>query len=810
MDISLPKCLRLVNPVMRPVIRAASLSTISRASLSSTRPTKNSQRAFFNSSPIPSVRKLSTKPNEAALKAHFDLPYPISSISKQTLATFPLFLFPPLTSPEAFQRLTERTIVHSAALVNRICSAVDDPSGKELRLVVKNLDRLSDVLCGVIDLCELVRNVHPDKLWVSESEKTYEALCSFMNKLNTSKELYDTLVKTVSHTFSGNPLSAAERRVAHAFLSDFERSGIHLSPAVRAKFVEHSDNISSFGRDFLNTASTGPPSTPLIEIPEPERLLGGLSSSFVSSLSRPKRNGPAVVVPGSWEAQMIGRFAENEEARRLVYLGSMREDKERVQVLEALLRERAELAHVLGKETWGEVALSDKMAKTPRNVLGFLTSLAVHHRPAAAADVAMLQQLKGLAYAHGRTTSLPPFYAWDRDHYAEIYTSSLASPSLPSITPYFSTGTAMYGLSHILSKLYGISFQPVSVQNGEVWHPSVRRLDVIGESGKAIGVIYCDLFSREGKPASGAAHFTVRCSKRVDDDDFAGDGLPEGWDEKYGKGMETEGEELEGRKGKYQLPVVVLTTDVGTVSEGNPALLGWNDLETLFHEMGHAIHSMLGQTEFHNVSGTRCPTDFVELPSILMEHFVSSPAVLSTFATHHHTSKPLPLPLIESHIQLNQSLKALETHSQILMALLDQKYHSIRHGDGVDSTGIWNDLQKNLGVIPPVIGTAWQTQFGHLYGYGATYYSYLFDRAIAGKVWSSLFAKPQDSEGFNGDAECVLSRKGGEIFKDKLLKWGGGKDPWEMVGDVIGGNEGEVVAKGNEQAMELVGKWMIE
>ncbi|OXH64855.1 mitochondrial intermediate peptidase 1, partial [Cryptococcus neoformans] len=686
------------------------------------------------------------------------------------------------------------------------------PDPAELRHVVKNLDRLSDVLCGVIDMCELVRNVHPDPRWIEETEKTYETLCSFMNELNTNRGLYDALIATVSHKFPGNPLSPAELKVAQTFLSDFERSGIQLPPSVRAKFVRHSDNILALGRTFLSSVSAGPSTDTPIEIPEPDVLLAGLSPKFVASLPRKKRRGPVLLAPGSWEAQMIGRYADNEEARRLVYIGSMREDKDRVHVLETMLKERAELAHVLGKETWGHVALSDKMAKTPQNVLQFLTSLATHHRPSAAADVAALQRLKALSTVSRTGSQLPTVYAWDRDHYAEQYAASLLpNGSLPPITPYFSVGTAMSGLSQMLSRLYGISFKPVSVSHGEVWHPSVRRLDVMDEHGKRIGVIYCDLFSRPGKPSAGAAHYTVRCSRRVDDDPLEGDGLPPGWDQHLGKGMEVKGEALHGKEGRYQLPIVVLTTDFGTVEESGPALLGWNDLETLFHEMGHAIHSMIGQTEFHNVSGTRCATDFVELPSILMEHFISSPAVLSTFATHYTTHEPLPIPLIQAHLQLDQSLKALETHSQILMALLDQKYHSIKHGEQLDSTRVWNELQSQVGVIPPVRGTAWQTQFGHLYGYGATYYSYLFDRAIAGKIWSSLFARGcTNSNNAAAAAADILSREGGEAFKEKVLKWGGGRDPWEMVGDVIGGAEGEQVARGDEKAMELVGRWMIK
>jgi len=185
-----------------------------------------------------------------------------------------------------------------------------------------------------------------------------------------------------------------------------------------------------------------------------------------------------------------------------------------------------------------------------------------------------------------------------------------------------------------------------------------------------------------------------------------------------------------------------------------------------------------------------------------MEHFVSDPSVLSLFATHFATGQPLSMELFNAHLNLQRSLAALETHGQIVMAILDQKYHSLQPGAELanfDSTKVHYDLQKDIGVIPPVEGTAWQTQFGHLYGYGATYYSYLFDRAIAGKVWSTLFNHTPDGS---------VSREGGEVFKEKVLKWGGGKDPWEMVGSVIGGKEGEMVSRGDKAAMGLVGGWL--
>ncbi|WVN85278.1 uncharacterized protein L203_100423 [Cryptococcus depauperatus CBS 7841] len=757
-----------------------------------------------------------TRTNVEPIKAHFDLPLPVTNHLIPTIdhGQKGLLLYPSLSSPQSLRRLTERTLVHGAAIVSRIIRAPQDPTTKELRLVIKNLDRLSDLLCGVIDMCEMIRNVHPDKAWVDESEKAYSVLCGFMNELNANKDMYESLSKTVSHPYANNPLSPAELRVAETFLSDFERSGIRLPPQARERFIKHSDTLLSLGRSFLSSALSGSTPTPPIEITNPHHLLVGLGRQFVDSLPRKHLDGPALVAPGSWEAHMISRYARDGEARRLVYTGSMRKDEGRIRVLEDMLKKRAELADVLGKKNWAEVVLEDKMAKNPENVMKFLNSLNQHHLPVAKSDLAKLQRKKASALTgnhydphNPRTSHLPPFYAWDKDYYGDRHISSLHPSGSPSsFSPYFSVGTALSGLSQIFTKLYGISFRPVDTLLGETWHPSVRRLDIVDEMEGTIGFIYCDLYSRPGK-SPGAAHFTVRCSRRVDDDDLEGDGLPENWGFAYGPGLEVEGKAVPGRQGRYQLPIVALSADFGTVEEDRPALLSWNDLETLFHEMGHAIHSMVGRTEFHNVSGTRCATDFVELPSIFMEFFVSSPQILATFATHFSTGEPLPTPLIQAHLSVNQALAALETQSQITMALLDQRYHALRHRDPTfDSTSIWHQLQREVGVTDPVPETAWQIQFGHLYGYGATYYSYLFDRAIAGKIWSTLFAHP----GTKTDSREILTRERGEEFKNKVLKWGGGKNPWEMVGDIVGGQEGEYVSKGDERALAIVGSWMIK
>ena len=201
---------------------------------------------------------------------------------------------------------------------------------------------------------------------------------------------------------------------------------------------------------------------------------------------------------------------------------------------------------------------------------------------------------------------------------------------------------------------------------------------------------------------------------------------------------------------------------------------------------------MIGRTEYQNVSGTRCATDFVELPSILMEHFLTSPRVLALFGASTKRADVDPV----TSIHHEDPCRSIDTHGQILLAVLDQTYHSRAAMDpSFDSTAALAKLHDKRGLLPYVPGTSWQTQFGHLFGYGATYYSYLFDRAIAARVWRELFAHDP------------LNRETGERYKKEVLRHGGGEDPWTMLGSLLGAPE---LAGGDERAMREVGRWRIE
>ncbi|KAF8640549.1 hypothetical protein AX17_000211 [Amanita inopinata Kibby_2008] len=709
----------------------------------------------------------------------FDHPKP--SLSFSPVSATGLFGHPTLTQPHSLISLADATVVRAQLLTERILRAPE--SREELKKVVKNLDRLSDMLCGVIDLAELVRNAHPDRMWVDAANHAYETLCEFMNVLNTHVGLYEVLKLVLSDPSIVRTLSPEAYQTALIFWRDFEKSAINLPPEQRQKFVSLSSEVLTLGRKFLEGVSAARPPTPI----KPSELSGlkdkGLGVRLQLQAQFTQRD--LLVYPGSLQAQMIMRAAPEEEPRRRVYIAANSSTREQIEVLESLLRKRAELARLVGRESYAHMTLEDKMAKSPDNVQYFLKALMDHTRPFARRALRTLSMRK---QAHHGLTTLPIIQAWDRDFYCPP-----EPPAPPIPLPPLTLGTVFMGLSRLFKHLYGISLRPVTPTWGEVWHTDVQKLEVVDEDYGIIGWIYADLFARRGK-ASGAAHYTVRCSRRTDDDDETADGTIEGQEWRIHESQQFEAVKrhlLPGQDGIYQLPLVVLLCEFArpTLARG-PTTLEWHEVLTLFHEMGHAMHSMIGRTEYQNVSGTRCATDFVELPSILMEHFLTSPTVLSLFDA---SSASVPRQIGNSH---EDPCHYIDTYSQILLAALDQVYHSPIVLDAMfDSTAELAELHHRNGLIPYVCSTSFQTQFGHLFGYGATYYSYLFDRAIASRTWRNLFS--------NGP----LDRETGNKLKQGVLRFGGGKDPWKLVSTLLDIPQLEM---GDAEAMRQIGYWRIE
>uniref|UniRef100_A0A8C2ENK0 Mitochondrial intermediate peptidase n=1 Tax=Cyprinus carpio TaxID=7962 RepID=A0A8C2ENK0_CYPCA len=385
--------------------------------------------------------------------------------------------------------------------------------------------------------------------------------------------------------------------------------------------------------------------------------------------------------------------------------------------LDELLACRHELATLVGYESFAHRALKGTMAKTPGKIIR-----------ATSKDFKMMKEMKKKTH-----TTNPEVMPWDHAYLSSAIRTEMFNIDPSIYSPYFSLGACMEGLNCLFTQLLGVYFQAEQPKMGELWSEDVRKLAVVHETEGVLGYIYCDFFRRPDKPHQ-ALHFLI-CVLRDD--------------------------------GVYQLPVVVLMLSLPPPSGRTPSLLTPSMVENLFHEMGHAMHSMLGRTHYQHVTGTRCSTDFAEVPSILMEYFASDYRVLSQFARHYQTGEPLPENLVSRLCESKRVCSAADTQLQIFYAALDQVYHG--KPQYRSTTDILREMQEKFYGLPYVNDTAWQLRFSHLVGYGAKYYSYLMSRAVASMVWRQCFL--QDP----------FSRVMGERYRREMLAHGGSKEPVLMV-----------------------------
>lgn len=650
-----------------------------------------------------------------------------------------LFGNPQLTSPRGFTKFTNDSLNKARTLTSELLSG--QVPQKEC---ITRLDVLSDVICKVVDMAAFVRLSHPDERMLKATDDAHQLMFDFMNQLNTSHELYDM----VCNVLKTEELTPEERRVGEILKHDFEKTGLQFKNPDNL-FVQCSNVVSNLGQEFLQNIS---PAVPYLTLNS--RELQGFNPSILKQLAT--FTGKVQLPLDSQLGDLALQTVENRETREKIWRAMKSSSQEQVDILTSILTHRHGLAVASGYSSFASYELSDKLMENPENVSKFLDTLSDTIKPKAMKELETITPV-GL--------ELEP---WDHTYYVSKQNSSKRGQIRDSLSSYFSLGNVLQGISDTCEKLFGIRFEPGKVATGEMWSPEVRRLDVY-QGNTRIGMIYCDLFQREGKSPY-PAHFTIQCSRQV---------WPWETDEYNSPNLEVR--ETSTGVEKFQLPIIALVCDFWV--QNGRCLLSFTEVQTLWHEMGHAVHSMIGRTHLHNVSGTRCATDFVELPSILMEKFSSAPQVLATYARHYETGNPLPMNLFNKYQALSTSTENWETYHQILLSLIDQRLHSRLAGKpDFNTDAVVRDLIKHYSLFPNVFSRSY-AQFGHLVSYGATYYSYLLDRCLANIIWDKLFAKDP------------LSAEGGEIYKNSVLKWGGSRPPQDCIREVIGDVGFDEIAK---------------
>lgn len=441
--------------------------------------------------------------------------------------------------------------------------------------------------------------------------------------------------------------------------------------------------------------------------------------------------------PGKWEfttqkPSMIPflQYARNRELRRRLYAaytsrGNNDNAHDNKAVLARMVELRADKAQLLGFPTYAAYRLETRMAKTPERALALLNSLWEKSQQVTGREAAELQ-----AIIDGEGSGFK-LASWDWMYYAEKLHKAKYDLDENEIRPYFPLANVREGLFTVANRLYGLTF--TSLPDLPRPHPDAEAYEVREADGRHLGVLYLDYFPRESKEGG------AWC-------------------------LEYRGHHFRG--GKEITPITTVVCNLTRPAGDTPALLSMDDTETLFHEFGHALESLMSRVPY---ASSYVAMDFVELPSQIMEHWAFHPDALKLYARHYRTGEAIPQNLIDRIRKATLFNQGFATTEYLAASLLDLAYHSLPAGRKVDVAAFESDVFRQYGLRPEIVSRYRSTYFGHITGsYDAGYYSY---------IWAAVL----DNDAFDlFDANGIFDPATAASFRRNILERDGVADPMEM------------------------------
>ncbi|XP_062153687.1 mitochondrial intermediate peptidase, mitochondrial isoform X1 [Alnus glutinosa] len=662
-----------------------------------------------------------------------------TSVASLTGASTGLYGFDHLKSAKGFQRFVDDAIERSGELVSYISGMPSSPE------IIRAMDEISNTVCSVVDSAELCRNTHPDREFVEEANKASMRINEYLHYLNTNHVLYDAVRKAEQE---GNLLTDEAQRAARYLRVDFERGGIHLSADKLDRVNQLNIEISQLCREFNENIVIDPGSVdifPRSRIPKSlHHLLKPIyrSTSAISKESlRPrdtmKEKGFQITTDPHTLSSVL-QWASDDEVRKMVYVQGNSVPHANLGVLDKLIAARHELAQIMGCRSYAEFAVKPNMASSPTVVMSFLHEISKIVWPKAEEEFKKIRDFKRERCGI-KCGDLEP---WDEAYYTALMKSTTYNLDSSVVASYFPLIQCIEGLKVLVESLFGATFHSIPLAPGESWHEDVLKLSLHHPEEGDLGYLYLDLYSRKGK-YPGCAHFAIKGGRRISETD-------------------------------YQLPVVALVCNFSGSHNPSTVRLNHWELETLFHEFGHALHSLLSRTDYQHFSGTRVVLDLAETPSNLFECFAWDYRVLRTFARHYSTGEIIPEKLVESMQGARKMFAATELQRQIFYALIDQTLFGEQQVPPRDTSSIVADLKRQHTSWKHVEGTHWQSRFNHLLNYGAGYYSYLYAKCFAATMWQKLCQ------------EDPLSLTTGTALRKRLLQHGGAREPASLLNGLVG------------------------
>ena len=520
-----------------------------------------------------------------------------------------------------------------------------------------------------------------------------------------------------------------EAHLLERYRLDFVKAGADLDEAAQERMSELNAELAELGTEFARNLVQASKDSALVTSDVTE--LDGLDKAWLQAI---ENDGQYVLPLLNTTVQPALAQLTDRATRERLYTLSVERAPENLEIAKRVAVIRAEQARMLGYPDHAAFKVADQTAKTVDAVEERLEQLVGPARRNVEREAAALAEHAG--------HDIEP---WDWAYYAEQVRKARYDFDESALRPYFELGRVIEdGVLYAATRLYGVTFTERSDLRG--YHPDVRTWEVFDGDGTALGLFLLDPYARPTKQGGAWMHNLVDQSFLLD-----------------------------------ERPVVVNNLNV-TKPVSGPTLLTFDEVETAFHEFGHALHGLLSAVRYPRVEGTSVPRDFVEFPSQVNEMWVTWPEILSHYARHHETGEPVPAELVERLAAATRFNQGFSTFEYLAAALLDWSWHRLEHGATVDDPlAFEKEALERVGALHPLVRPRYRTSyFMHVFSndYSAGYYSY---------VWSEVL-DAESVEWFK--ANGGLLRENGDRFRQKVLAVGGSVDSMEAVTDFLGREPG--------------------
>jgi thimet oligopeptidase len=624
-----------------------------------------------------------------------------------------------LKTPEEVLRASDAEITRARKILDGI---LKEPGPRTVENTFIPYNELLRTVSEVSLQCQLLFNVHAQAAVRDAANGAYLAADSFATELSLNRPLYNA--------FKAMDVSKEDEETKYAVwktMRDFHRAGVDQDEAAREKIKTLNDEISEIGTAFDRNINED---VRTITVDKQEHL-AGLPPDYIAA--HPVKDGRITINTTYPDSLPIFQYAKNDDVRhRLRKEFDDRGYSKNLEILQHLIEKRYELARILGYENYAAYVMEDKMIGSAKAAEEFVKKISTAADARTRQDYTLLLERK--KEDSPAAVKLEP---WDTSYYIERLRAERHAFDSQEVRQYLQFEKVRDGIFNISGKLFGLHYKRLN--DVPVWNESVEVYDVY-EGHKRLGRFYLDLHPREGK-FNHAAEFTV----------------------------------VVGLKG-IQLPQAALVCNFPDPRKSaGPALMEHSEVVTFFHEFGHLLHVILsGHSRWLTTSVEKIEFDFIEAPSQLLEEWAYQPESLRQFAKHPVTGETISEEIIERMEHAEAVARGLLVRRQVFFAALSLRYYNC-DPTGIDTTSVAKELSEAYYLIPWHEGTHFQCNFGHLNGYSAAYYTYMWSLVIA----KDLFSRFQDSK-------SIFNRDTAELYRRAVFDSASMRSAKAMVKEFLG------------------------